>query len=156
MSKSIEVLIRAREATALLWSKSTPQERPEVKRPPVAIEPTGDQSGEAELVQRVFLLPPDDVPRVVAFCGVGQTDGAGGICIRAGQLLADQTGSPVCVVEGGLHSPTLHKYLGVENLRGLTDALFESGPIRELVHCYDKTNLSVLPVGSRSGYAHAA
>jgi len=97
----------------------------------VPIEPMG-RSGEAELVQRVFLLPAEDVPRVVTFCGVGQADGAGGICARAGLLLADQTGSSVCVVEGDFHSPSLHKYLDVENYRGLTDALFESGPIREL------------------------
>src|SRR5258708_26499059 len=107
MSKNIEVLLRAREATALLWSKSTPHESQEVKRPPVPIEPLGDRSGEAELVQRVFLLPPDDVPRVVAFCGVGQTDGADGICVRARQLLADQTGSSVSFVRGDLHSPSL-------------------------------------------------
>ncbi len=105
MSKNIEVLLRAREATALLWSKSTPHESQEVKRPPVPIEPIAGRSGEAELVQRVFLLSPDDVPRVVAFCGVGQSDGAGGICVRTGQLLADQTSSSVCVVEGGFHSP---------------------------------------------------
>jgi Mrp family chromosome partitioning ATPase len=150
MSKNIEVLLRAREATALPWSKSIPQESPEVRRPPVPIEPIG-RSGEAELVQRVFLLPAEDVPRVVTFCGVGQADGAGGICARAGQLLADQTGSSVCVVEGDFDSPSLHKYLAVENYRGLTDALFESGPIREFVQCSPKTNLFVLPGGSRSG-----
>jgi succinoglycan biosynthesis transport protein ExoP len=155
MSKNIEVLLRAREATALLWSKSIPQESPEVRRPPVPIEPMG-RSGEAELVQRVFLLPAEDVPRVVTFCGVGQADGAGGICARAGLLLADQTGSSVCVVEGDFHSPSLHKYLDVENYRGLTDALFESGPIREFVQCSPKTNLFVLPGGSRSGELQAA
>jgi len=156
MSKNIEVLLRAREATALLWSKNTPHESQEVKRPPVPIAPIDGRSGEAELVQRVFLLPPDDVPRVVAFCGVGQTDGAGGICVRAGQLLADQTGSSVCIVEGGFHSPSLHRYLGVENLRGLSDALFESARIREFVHCSPNTNLSVLTGGSRSGELQGA
>src|SRR5260221_6412742 len=126
MSKNIEVLLRARDATALLWSKSTPHDSQEVKRPPVPIEPIGGRSGEAELVQRVFLLPTDDVPRVVAFCGVGQTDGAGGICVRAGQLLADQTGSSACIVEGGVHSPSLHWYFVVANFPRLSDALFES------------------------------
>src|ERR1700675_3660669 len=155
MSKNIEVLLRAKEATALLWSKSIPEDSPEVRRPPAPIEPIG-RSGEAELVQRVFLLPAEDVPRVVAFCGVGQADGAGGICARAGQLLADQTGSSGRAVEGDFHSPSLHKYLDVENSRGLTDALFESGPIREFVHCSPKTNLFVLPGGSRSGELQAA
>src|SRR5260370_27973089 len=104
MSKNIEVLLRAREATALLWSKNVPQESSEVRRPPVPIEPIG-RSGEAELVQRVFLLSPDDVPRVVAFCGVGQTDGAGGICVRAGQLLAAPTGSAEWSLHAGFAFP---------------------------------------------------
>src|SRR5258707_6038467 len=107
MSKNIEVLLRAREATALLWSKNVPQESSEVRRPPVPIETIG-RSGEAELVQRVFLLSPDDVPRVVAFCGVGQTDGAGGICGPAGRLLADQTGSAMWCVAGGFQSAAPH------------------------------------------------
>src|SRR6267143_6717301 len=155
MSKNIEVLLRAKEATALLWSKSIPQASAEVRRPSMPVDPIG-RAEEVELVQRVFLLPAYEVPRVVVFCGVGQSDGAGGICARAGQNLANQTGSSVCVVEGDFHSPSLHQYLGVENSRGLTDALFESGPIREFVHCSPKTNLSVLPGGSRSGELQAA
>jgi len=154
MSKNIEVLLRAKQATELLWSKSIPQASPEVRRPPVPIEPI-QRSGEAELVQRVFLLPAEDVPRVVAFCGVGRADGASEICARSAELLADQTGSPVCVVEGDVHFPSLHKYLDVENSRGLTDALFESGPIREFVHSSPTANLSVLPGGSRSGELQA-
>ena len=155
MSKNIEVLLRAKEATALFWSKSVPQETPEVKRPLVPTEPIG-RSGEAELVQRVFLVPAEDMPRVVAFSAVGQADGAGEICVRTGQFLADQTGSTVCVVDGDFHSPSLHKYLDVENSPGLTDALFESRPIREFVHSSPKTNLFVLPGGSRCGELQAA
>jgi len=154
MSKNIEVLLRAKEATELFWSKGISQKSAEVRRPPMPIDPIG-LAEEAELVQRVFLLPAHEVPRVVVFCGVGQSDGAGGICARAGQILADQTGSSVCVVEGDFHSPSLHKFLGVENSRGLTDALLESGPIQDFVHCLPKGNLSVLPGGSRSGELQA-
>src|ERR1700720_501214 len=103
MSKNIEVLLRAKVATALLWSKSMPRKSSDVRRPPLPIEPMrasslcGEtsnsiaRSGEAEIVQRVFLLPAYDVPHMVVFCGVGEADGAGGICARTGQLLADQT-----------------------------------------------------------------
>jgi len=56
MSKNIEVLLRAREATALLWSKKHSPRESRRKAPAVPIEPIGGQSGEAELVQRVFLL----------------------------------------------------------------------------------------------------
>jgi len=154
MSKNVEVLLRAKEATELFCSKSISQKSAEVRRPPMPIDPIG-RAEEVELVQRVFLLPAYEVPRVVVFCGVGQTEGAGGICARAGQNLANQTGSSVCVVEGDFHSPSLHQYLGVENSRGLTDALLESGPIQDFVQCLPKSNLSVLPGGSRSGELQA-
>ena len=150
MSKNVEVLLRAKEATELFWSKSTSTKSAEASRPPMPIDPSG-RAEEIELVQRVFLLPSSEVPRVVVFCGVGQSDGAGGICARAGQNLAHQTGSSVCVVEGDFQSPSLHQYLGVENSRGLTDALLESGPIQDFVQCLPKSNLSVLPGGPRSG-----
>jgi polysaccharide biosynthesis transport protein len=149
MSKNVEVLLRAKEAAELFWSKGISQESTEERCVPTPINSV-DRTEEVELVQRVFLLPTYEVPRVVVFCGVGQTDGAGGICARAGQILADQTGSPVCVVEGDFHSPSLHQYLGVENSRGLTDALLESGPIQDFVQCVPKSNLSVLPGGCRS------
>jgi Mrp family chromosome partitioning ATPase len=149
MSKNVEVLLRAKEATELFWSKSISQESKEEKCPPAPIGPA-DRTEELELVERVFLLPTSEVPRVVVFCGVGQSDGAGGICARAGQILADQTGSPVCVVEGDFRSPSLHQYLGVENSPGLTDALLESGPIQDFVQCVAQSNLWVLPGGSRA------
>jgi Mrp family chromosome partitioning ATPase len=149
MSKNIEVLLRAKETVDLFRPKSSAQEGPEVRQSPMPIDPIGSAE-EAELVQRVFLLPAYEVPRVVVFCGVGQTDGAG-ICARAGQNLANQTGSSVCVVEGDFHSPSLHQYFGVENSPGLTDALLERGPIQDFVHSVPKSNLSVLPVGSRAG-----
>jgi Mrp family chromosome partitioning ATPase len=152
MSKNIEVLLRAKQATELFQSKSIYEKSSEAKRPlmPIPLDRTGS-SEEAELVQRVFLMPAPEAPRVVVFCGVGQTDGAGGICARAGQNLAAQTGSPVCIVEGDFHSPSLHQYFGVEKAPGLTDALLESGPIQDFVHSLPKSNLSLLPAGSRSG-----
>jgi succinoglycan biosynthesis transport protein ExoP len=149
MSRNVEALLRAKEATELFWPKSISQESTEERCVPTPIHSV-DSTEEVELVQRVFLLPTYEVPRVVVFCGVGQTDGAGGICARAGQILADQTSSPVCVVEGDFHSPSLHQYLGVENSQGLTDALLESRPIHDFVQCLPKSNLWVLPGGSRS------
>jgi Mrp family chromosome partitioning ATPase len=150
MSKNIEVLLRAKEATALFESKSISEESSEVWRPPVSIDRRGPAEA-AELVQRVFLLPAHEVPRVVVFCGVGQTDGGSRICARAAETLANQTGSSVCVVEGDFHSPSLHQHFGLDNSRGLADALLESGPIQDFVHPLPKGNLFVLPGGSRSG-----
>src|SRR5260221_8600034 len=154
MSKNIEVLLRAKETTELVGPKNSFQESLEAQRLPTRFDPVGREE-EAELVQRVFLLPAYEAPRVVVFYRVGHIDGAVGICARAGQNLANQTGSSVCVVEGDLHSPSLHQYFGVDNFRGLTDAALESGPIRDFVHSLSGNNLSVLTGGSRCGEAQA-
>jgi hypothetical protein len=154
MSKNIEVLLRAKETTGLFGARNISQESQEVRRPPTQVPAIGSKE-EAELVQRVFLLPAFEAPRLVVFCRVGHADGAVGICARAGQNLANQTGSSVCIVDGDFHSPSLHEYLDLDNSRGLTDAVLESGPIRDFVHPFSGSNLSVLTGGSRCGEAQA-
>jgi polysaccharide biosynthesis transport protein len=157
MSKNIEVLLRAKEATELFRPRNILQETPvEALRPTPQFHPIdGKEKEEVELVQRIFLLPVYDAPRLVVFYRVGHTGGGSGICARAGQILANQTGSSVCVVEGDLHSPSLHEYFGVDNLRGLTDAVLEPAPVRDFVHSISGSNLSVLTGGSRCGDAEA-
>lgn len=154
MSKNIEVLLRAKQTAELFRSKAIPQKCLEPKGQPASIDPVGSAE-EAELIQRVFLVHALEAPRVVIFFGVAHTDGASGICARAGQNLANQTGSSVCVVDCDFNSPSFNKYFGVENTPGLTDALLESGPIQDFVHSVSKSNLSVLPAGARSGGAQA-
>src|SRR5260370_24138389 len=104
MSKNIEVLLRAKETTGLFGSKGISQESPEVRRAPSRFDPVGSEE-EAELVQRVFLLPAYETPHVVVFYRVGDIDGGVGICARAGQNLVNQTGSPVLRVKGISPSP---------------------------------------------------
>lgn len=154
MSRNLEVLLRAKETTELFGSKSAPQNGSEAQWHAKGVEAVGSAE-EAELVQRVFLLPAHEAPHVVVFCGVGEIDGAGSICARAGQNLANQTGSSVCVVEGNLQSPSLHQYLGLDNSWGLSDAILESCPIRNFVHTLSGMNVSVLCGGSRCGKKQA-
>lgn len=153
MSKNIEVLLRAKETTELFGSSATSQTSSETTWLPRA--DTIGSVEEAQLVQKVFTLPAHEVPRVVVFCGIGQMDGAGGICARAGQNLASQAGSSVCVVEGNFDSPSLHQYFGLDNSPGLSDAVLESRPIRAFVHSLTGTNLSVLLGGSLCGKTQA-
>lgn len=153
MSKNIEVLLRAKQTAELFRSSTISQKSSEPKRQAAPIDPVGSAE-EAELIQRVFLAPFHEAPHVVVFCGVGHTDGANGICARAGQNLANQTGASVCIVECDFRSPSFDQYFRVENAPGLTDALLESGPIQDFVHSVSKSNLSVLPTGSHFGEVH--
>src|SRR5260370_29545703 len=102
MSQNIEVL-RAKEVTELLGSKSTSQRSSEAQCP-VRSDSIGSTI-EGELVQRVFLLPAQEVPRVVVFCRVGQIEGAAGTCARAGQNLANPRASADWYAEVHLPSP---------------------------------------------------
>lgn len=154
MSKNIELLLRDKATTQLAGPITSSRESSQAPCIPLRTDPIGSVE-EAELVRRVFMLSAHEAPRVVVFCGVGQVDGAGGICTRAGQYLAHHTGSSVCVVDGNLQSPSLHQYLGLDNARGLSDAILESGPIRDFVRSLKGINVSFLSGGSRSGGAQA-
>jgi len=102
-----------------------------------------------KLVQRLFLLPRDGGgPRMVLFCGVEQGDRSHWICARAGRTLATQVAGTVCVVDANLRSPSMHQHFAVENLRGLSDALRNSGPIRTCVRPLSGNNLWLMPCGS--------
>ena len=153
MSKNVEVLLRAKETLELFGPEGIHQNSSDARHP-ACVAPIGGAE-EAEMVQRIFMLPTHEVPRVVVFYGVGQVHGAVGVCARAGQNLANQTSSSVCVVEGDFHSPSLHQYFGVDNSHGFSDAILESRPILDFVRSVPAVNLSVLSGGSRCGEAQA-
>jgi Mrp family chromosome partitioning ATPase len=155
MSKNFDVLLRAEKESELFHGASVgPEllctEQPRV-RPPVHIDEKV-RIEESKLVERVFVLPGQQAPRVVVFCGVEFLAGTTGLCARAGQHLAEQTRLPVCLVDADLHSPSLHDYFSVGNLSGVTKALSQPGPIRDFMHGLDGTGLglSLLPAGLRA------
>lgn len=147
MSKNAEVLLQTKEGLELFAPDSISRGSSEARQRHVGINSAGC-AGEVELVQRVFLLPAQEVPHVVVFCGVDSIDGASGICARVAQNLAHLTGSSVSVVEGDFRYPSLHQEFGIDNSRGFTDALFDSGPIKDFAYPIPGSGLSVLPAGS--------
>lgn len=110
---------------------------------------------EMKLVQRVFLLAGCETNRAVVFCGVDRGGGAVGICARAGENLAEQTGSQVCLVEGDLHSSSLGQYFGLDNEYGLTDAVLDARPVQDYVQRLAGSNLSLLLAGPRCDEVHS-
>jgi protein-tyrosine kinase len=110
---------------------------------------------ETKLVQRVFLLPVKDAPRAVVFTGVEPGNGCSWICARAAETLAAQVKGTVCVVDANLRSPRLHEYFGLQNSQGLTEALFQSGPLEDYLQQLPGGNLWVLSSGSVPADSHA-
>lgn len=102
---------------------------------------------EFKLVQRVFRPASGPSPQVVLFCGVEGDAGSASICAHASETLAAQPEESVCLVDANFHSPCLHQYFGLDNCRGLAEALLEPGPIQEFAQQASGTNLWVMPSG---------
>ena len=78
--------------------------------PEISPQPTVSQAdGEIlRLVQCVFLAPAALAPRRVMFCGIDE-DNSSEICADAGRVLAQQTGSSVCLVDANIRNGRLSK-----------------------------------------------
>lgn len=102
----------------------------------------------AKLVQRLFSQScGDSSPRAVSFSGITRDDRSSWICARAGQALAEQTNSSVCIVDANLWSPQLHVHLASANPIGLAEALTSRGPIRKFARPLRPMNLWLMPAG---------
>jgi protein-tyrosine kinase len=108
--------------------------------------PVGDEVN--RLVQNLFLSRGTKAPRRVVFSGTESGSGCTWVCAHAAEILASQVQGSVCVVDCNLRTPTLHEAFGVENHRGLSDLLAESGPIDQYTHQLKRRNLCLLSCGS--------
>ncbi len=150
MSKNFELLLRAEKEAEIFRTSIGSPAPSNGKRAQLNLEQMV-RDEEIKLVQRLFLLRGQDAPRVVVYCGVASGTGVSGICARGSEILAGQGVGTVCVVDANLPSPTLHQHFGVDNLCGLSDAVFESGPVRNFCRQLPGANYWVMPSGSRAG-----
>jgi hypothetical protein len=66
-----------------------------------------------QLVQRIFLAPAVVVPKRVMFCGIDKNNSSH-VCATAGRVLAEQTGSTVCLVDANMRDAPLSKLFDVD------------------------------------------
>jgi len=107
-----------------------------------------------KLVQRVFLRSGGEAPQLVVFSGVDGACGCSSICVQVAEALASQVGSPVCLIDGNLRTPSLHRLFGLAQDEGLTDAVFQAGPARRFAHRLNGGNLFLLTAGSPGAENH--
>jgi Mrp family chromosome partitioning ATPase len=101
-----------------------------------------------KLVQRIFLGQSADRVNVVVFAGVDRGNGCSRICIEAARILAANTPSSVCLVDANVRTPSLPKFLGVPDERGLVTSLVEDGDIRSFAKQLQPSNLWLLSAGA--------
>jgi Mrp family chromosome partitioning ATPase len=148
MSRNFELLQRAAKddffrfaADASLLSQKQLFAVPRVKEPP-------DEEID-KLVQRLFSRSREGSrPKVVSFSGIARDDRSSWICARAGEALARQADTSVCVVEANRVSPQLYVHLAAANSPGLAEALASKGSIRNFATRLRRANLWLIPAGS--------
>jgi len=106
---------------------------------------------EIKLVQRIFPAAGQGSPQMVLFSAVESQAGCASICVRTAKILAGRDDGSVCVVDANLQSPCLHHYFGIDNSKGLAEAVLESLPIQDFVQKHPETDLWILPSGSAAG-----
>ncbi len=147
MSRNFELLRRVEKEQELLGPSSGPKVPANGGRGQPNLEALAQEEA-IKLVQRVFLVPSPGAPRVVVFSGVEHGAGCSSICARASEVLAAQVAGSVCAVDANLRSPFLHQYFDVDNHRGLTDSVLQSGPVPKFAQRVAGGNLWLVPYGS--------
>ena len=103
-----------------------------------------------KLIQTIFLMPATKSPKVVVFSASEAGAGCSSICAGAAEALAAHVAEPVCLVDSNLRYPALHTCFGIDNTRGLGEALVSSQPVREFVREVPGTGVCLLPSGLNS------
>jgi Mrp family chromosome partitioning ATPase len=81
-----------------------------------------------KLVQRLF-LPAEQGPRVVVFAAVEPEAGCSWTCARIAEILADRTGSLVCLIDANFRSRNLYGEFHCENAARLADEEWTAVPV---------------------------
>lgn len=100
-----------------------------------------------KLVQRIFLGQPD-LFHIVVFAGIDRGNGCSRICIETARILAANISGSVCLVDANFRTPSLPRFLGAPNHRGLITSLLEDGDMRSLVKQLEPSNLWLLSAGT--------
>lgn len=146
MSRNFELLERASKDLGSFQTIEEPIAKAERVSPPPDSR-TLSREELSKLAQRVFLLDHKG-RRMVAFTAVENGTGCTSVCAGTAEVLAAQVDAPVCVVDANLRKPALHRCFHTENIRGLTDAIFKPGSIRDFTQKLPIGNLWLLPCGS--------
>jgi Mrp family chromosome partitioning ATPase len=146
MSRNFDVLQRAGGNDALVDGSSKQSPADDNGHRPFELEKPGDEET-VKLVQRLFVFPNSHAPKMVVFSSV-QGDGSSAICSRVGSVLAAQEKGSVCLVDGNLRAPSLHRLLGAEKFPGLADAAVNPGPITDFAVRVAGGSFWLVPPGS--------
>jgi Mrp family chromosome partitioning ATPase len=133
LSKNFELLklVEKYDFFNLFKLPAEPATLPQKAHAAISLKKVSPDTEIAKLVQRLFSPAGNGSgPRVVSFSGISRDERSSWICARAGEILAEQADTSVCLVDANFWSPQLHVHLATANQIGLAEALATEGPIR--------------------------
>lgn len=148
MSKNFELLSQFDMVESVLPGTSGTVSSNNGRKPANNLKWPTRYSEALNLVQRVFLATPEVAPQVVVFTSPQSGTGCSWVCTRTAEALAERFPGTICVVDGNLRSPAMHRYFLLDNNRGLAQALVENEPISDYVQDVANQNVSVLTTGA--------
>lgn len=149
MSKNFELLQKTAKEDLF-----APAGLPAPARRPIPVAPSdGDAVSEEinKLVQRLFFRDGQSGgPKVVSFSGMAADTRSSWICARAGETLASQVDTSVCVVDANFLSPQLHTHFPIGNKDGSGAAPVTEGSVRNFAIPLASRNLWLMPMPTGS------
>ena len=106
---------------------------------------------EIKLVHRIFPAGGQCSPQIVVFSAVESDAGCASISIRTAEILAGRGDGSVCVVDANFQLSCLHHYFGIDNSKGLAEAVLGSLPIQDFLQKHPEANLWILLCGAAAG-----
>ncbi len=147
MSKNFELLQRVSAMGHFPLPVETASHPHKIPAPPGRRKEAADPEI-AKLVQRLFSAAgQDNGPKVVSFSGIARDDRSSWICARAAEVLSEQAGSSVCVLDANLAAPQLHVELTAASHPGFAEALCTKDPIRNYATPISGEHLWLIPGG---------
>ena len=153
MSKNFELMNRAEREMEALRFQVAPMPVSPAETAPRGLDPLAREETN-RLVQRLFLAMGAGAPRVVVFTGAEHGDGCSWVAAHTAQALASQVAGSVCLVDANLRHPDIHRYFGIDPNQGLTEAILQTGPVRQFAQSTGQRNLWVLPAGKSVPDSH--
>jgi receptor protein-tyrosine kinase len=93
----------------------------------------------------LFYTLVDDPPKVIVLTSYGPREGKSTVCANLGVVLA-QAGKDTVILDCDFRKPTMHKFFGIRNIRGIVDILVGSVGVQE-VWAEGVEGLKVAPAG---------
>ncbi len=85
-----------------------------------------------KLINGILCTQDGIAPRCIAFCGVDSGTSSSWIAACTGELVAENPGADVCIVDANLHDSSLHRLLEIRPTPGILDAVLAGTPAHSM------------------------